>query len=1340
MKKHLPLPSVLFILIAIIPLSLAAQAPAISKWSVSQPFSNRVFIENKGQFNEKIPEGEKIICGVENGNMRIYFTAQGMYYVLEKYKLRIENSLTQEWLKEKVEEDFHKDGKITPTDYSDLFKNQTSVIHIQFGNFTNTGVQLSKVCTDYYTYSNGDKESYVCQAYKKLTYKNVYPNIDIEYYFDENQKEEGLKYNLILHAGADPEKIKLIYSGHKELSIDKKGNLQIFSSGGNLTDSAPKAFYKKDASKGIPATYTITNNSIGFSLGNYDSSQDIIIDPWVTSPAFTTVNNGYGIRVDYYGNCFVYGGGTKIGFLNYTYQVKKFNPAGNLIWTYTTPELSMGFYGDIEITRYGSVFISAGFGFQGGTNPMVLKLNPNGTLSANMATYTPPGGPSFEVWRLSTNKRTNSKTLFLGGGGPPANQLGTVDTSLSGIKTFDTHATTKQLKDIVYMAQEDNESAIYSTVSKNTSSPQDPEDLRMVRSPIPTMSPYSWKAVDPSNNIMEVGNPKYFPAANMSNGLNGMVVGSKYVYTYNGNDIIAWNKGNGNKDHQTNVPNGGFGNFSGIDKDHCNRVYVGVNGVIRRYSSDLSTNTTINTQGDVYDLQLNPLNDRQIYVTGKNFVQLVEFPICTTCINATSTDISGCNWGTATVTVNDPSAQAPFTYSWNTVPAQSTQNISNLQAGTYIVTVQDNTPECPLMWIDTVKISGTYVPCGPTVIVNEGTICEGSCITLQPTVKDASGAVTYNWQPGNLTTEKPDVCPTSTTTYTLNITDANGDKATDTATVYVTPKPQLTVNNPVICLGETANITVTGASSYTWSAGVSPGTTTGTASVQPASTTTYTVSGSTNGCSDTVQFTVTVNPKPQITVNSITICAGTSGTLVASGASSYSWSAGTSPASGATVSVNPTTTTSYTVTGTDNGCSGTAIATVTVSNNLNIQVPAISICLGEKDTLTASGADNYTWSSGATPLGSNQALVNPSSTSTYTVNGTSGNCSGTATVTVTVNPVPVLSANSVSVCPGDTARISISGANQYAWPATFIATGTNTAYTIGTKPTEYIISGTDLNGCKDTVKVMITILPVPEADFTFANASCAPVTINFTDQSSATIASWYWEFGDGTSANLSNPAHLYTNAGVYTVSLIVKNQDGCKDTVVKASCLHILPKPQAILAVSNLEVSEYNPVVQYTNNSTGADNCVLLFDDGEKWNNCAFYLKEKAFFNVGKHCATLIVSNNNNKCIDSTKLCTEVKSEFTFYIPNSFSPEGDGLNDKFNGFGTNILDYQLHIYNRWGEKIFTSTDLHAGWDGTSQTSISTHKLVQEGVYIYRFYITDIYRRSHEYTGKVSLIR
>ncbi|MFN8283538.1 MAG: M43 family zinc metalloprotease [Chitinophagales bacterium] len=432
----------------------------------------------------------------------------------------------------------------------------------------------------------------------------------------------------------------------------------------------------------------------------------------------------------------------------------------------------------------------------------------------------------------------------------------------------------------------------------------------------------------------------------------------------------------------------------------------------------------------------------------------------------------------------------------------------------------------------------------PTVSVNSPTICSGQTATLT-----ASGnATTYTWTG---LTGNPATTPALTSNTSYTVTGTTGTcSATAVATVTVTALPTVSVNNPTICSGQTATLTANGATTYTWTGGL-----TGNPATTPAltSNTSYTVTGTSSGCTNTAVATVTVTPLPNVTVNSPSICAGSTATLTATGATSYSWTGGLSGNPVTTPVLN--TTTSYTVTGTTGSCSKTAVATVTVNTTaptVTITPNPASVCNGDPITLTANGADNYTWSQGGSTT--NTYTFTPSGNVTVSVSGTLTGCTsaGNASVNVTVKPKPTVGVNSPSICSGTTATLTANGATTYTWtgglsgnPATTPALTSNTSYTV---------TGTT-DGCTGTAVAAVTVNALPTVSVN-SPSICSGETATLTASGNATSYSWT----GGLSGNPVTTPALTSNTS-YTVT---GTSGSCTATAVANVSVNATPAQSTI--------------------------------------------------------------------------------------------------------------------------------------------------------------------------------
>ena len=366
------------------------------------------------------------------------------------------------------------------------------------------------------------------------------------------------------------------------------------------------------------------------------------------------------------------------------------------------------------------------------------------------------------------------------------------------------------------------------------------------------------------------------------------------------------------------------------------------------------------------------------------------------------------------------------------------------------------------------------------------------CAPLNVTFNNTSIAgVSSSWNFGNGNTSISNAPPAQTYsapgTYLISLTTTSSTGCTDVSSqsVVVNNGPTVTVPADITqCAGSTvaaATFTSTPAgATFAWTnsnTAIGLGASgngnipsfTATNSTGSPVTATITVTPTLNGCSGTPStYDITINPGPSVSVNTPTICPGGTANLIATGATTYTWSAGATVTGVGTADASPATTTTYTVTGTTAGCTGTATATVTVAASLTVTVNSPSICAGASATLTAGGANTYVWSDGSTD---NPLIVSPASTTTYDVTGSSGGCSGTVTSTVTVNAVPNVVVNSPTICAAGTAVLTAGGATTYLWD-----TG-STVNPLSVSPavtTTYTVTGTTAN-CSASATATVTV-------------------------------------------------------------------------------------------------------------------------------------------------------------------------------------------------------------------------------------------------------------------------
>ncbi len=405
--------------------------------------------------------------------------------------------------------------------------------------------------------------------------------------------------------------------------------------------------------------------------------------------------------------------------------------------------------------------------------------------------------------------------------------------------------------------------------------------------------------------------------------------------------------------------------------------------------TSVATSYTWSTAQTTTTISVSPATTTVYTVTGSN-------GSCSGTQTATVTIGSGLGVSVSSATVcagttTVLTASGATTYTWNTGANTSTITVS--PASTTVYTVSGSVGTCTGSSTSTVNILALPVL---TVTGTPSTLCVG-----QSAILNVSGANTYTWS-NAVTGSSQTVTPITSTSYSVSgINGAGCTSASVSVNVTVSSNPTVSVNSSTVCAGQSATLTATGsASSYIWNTTQ----TTNSISVSPAATTVYTVTGSTSGCNTSQTATVTIGGALSISVNNPTICPGQSAVLTpTSSAVSYTWS--TSQTSN-TISVAPTTTTVYIVSGNSGTCNGVGTSTVFVSSaGPAVTANSATICAGQNASLTANGATSYTWSTGATT-----SVINPSpsTTTNYTVSGSNGGCATDFVTTVSVRPSPVV--------------------------------------------------------------------------------------------------------------------------------------------------------------------------------------------------------------------------------------------------------------------------------------------------------------------------------------------
>lgn len=745
----------------------------------------------------------------------------------------------------------------------------------------------------------------------------------------------------------------------------------------------------------------------------------------------------------------------------------------------------------------------------------------------------------------------------------------------------------------------------------------------------------------------------------------------------------------------------------------------------------------------------------------------------------TALGASVCTNNSATLTATAPGG----IYEWFDAPG-GTLLITNpsyttpLLSATTIYYVQTTILGC------TGPLTPVTVTIAPGLVVNAGpddTICFAGSTTLNGTPNGAG--YTYSWTPvaglSNPAIFNPVASPASTTNYAVTITDAGGCVGTDNVTIYADPQISVAIAGiDVTCFGACNGQTIcipgggTPAYTYLWTSGCVAAS---CSSLCPGSySVTVTDSWGCTATNDTAVFQPTLLTA-SITASAPASCNGAcDGTATAAGnggtiGGGYAYSWNTLPAQ-LTANATGLCDGSYICTITDaNACTATT-SVIIMEPSIVVIAPIVSptICFGGSIVLTASASGgngtpySYAWSpaAGLSATNISNPTASPVGTTIYTVNATDANgCTASpVNVTVTVNPpLSVVAAGNASICSGTSTPISAIASNgtgvpyTYSWsPATGLSNAAianptaNPAIT-----TVYTVTAND--GCSPAVtdSVTITVLALPVVLFSGNILSgCSPVCVTFTDASTvagSTIATWDWTFGDGTTFSGQNPpVHCYSNTGtanaLFTVGLTVTSTSGgCTSSDTYLNYISVFANPIAEFNASPNPATILQPTVNFTDQSTSTSPIVTWnWDFGDGSLGSTTNNPSHNYPNVidGTYNATLTVTDANG-CIGVVSHPIIISPEFTFFIPNAFTPNDDGINDFFYGQGVGIKKYELYVFDRWGNLIFFADELDKYWDGKANHGSD---MAQQDVYVWKVKLTDVFDKKHNYMGTVTIVK
>lgn len=499
------------------------QKPLSSSKSWSQ--DSRSFVQNKGQFdNRNWQSNDPVVFAYNQNPFYIFFSKQGVTYRFDKI---IKNPKRKE------------DKTILPKRV-----NISELIKVKWiGANKNVEIIPSDKSNHHYSYAieKGaiDKVENLnnLESYQKLLYKNVYNGIDIEYVI---HPEGGVKYNVILHPGADPKELKMKYTTPHTNTLDefvtialnKNGQLEIKTSLGDVIEQNPLTFYKASGEE-IPSNYKFEENVLSFELETYNKQEQVIIDPWIVSPTFQTSTAVWEVETDAAGNVYSIGGETPM-------ELKKYDQTGNLQWTYVTPwDTSSVWLGTLATDAAGNSYVTSG------VTAEMHKVDNAG----NFVWQTALGGGlqySSEWWSITFN--CDESNLIVGG------------TWVNGLLSFDFYAGIFEI-DVNNGNVLNGQQVDYTDITafgatpvevRSISSSKNARYIFLTHKDVGAINDNLTLCPNPAPIFQEDNDrnlaykcENYLPETQNGGGLKALIANDDFFYTHTGDQIRQWDINNG---------------------------------------------------------------------------------------------------------------------------------------------------------------------------------------------------------------------------------------------------------------------------------------------------------------------------------------------------------------------------------------------------------------------------------------------------------------------------------------------------------------------------------------------------------------------------------------------------------------------------------------------------------------------------------------------------------------------------------------------------------------------------------------------------------------------------
>ncbi len=421
-----------------------------------------------------------------------------------------------------------------------------------------------------------------------------------------------------------------------------------------------------------------------------------------------------------------------------------------------------------------------------------------------------------------------------------------------------------------------------------------------------------------------------------------------------------------------------------------------------------------------------------------------------------------------------------------------------------------------------------------------------------------------------------------------------------------------------------------------------------------------------------------------------------------------------------------------------------------------------SVNFNNTSTVSSGTNDSWSWDFGdSSPLENSQNPVYEyANAGTYNVTlivTTNNGCTDTITKSAVVHPNPDAQFSTANVCDGtpvlfnDFSNIPVTDIIQ-SWTWNFgdgsplntnqLVSGGHPYANAGTYTVLLLVVSNF--GCSDSISKIVIVNPNPSVSFIVNDtAGCELLCLSFQDASSiitGTNINWTWDVGEeNLISNTQTVDHCYSNASVFfpvlfNVTLTVTSDSGCVSILAKNNYIIVYPNPNASFSALPETTTIINPVISISDASSGVN--FWNWDFGDLSTSADPVPSSHTYADTGSYTITLITSTQYG-CLDTAYQNIIIEPDFSIYIPNSFSPNGDDVNDTFLPKSIFIIKFEMKIFDRWGNLIFRTDDINKGWDGKANHGT---EIALQDVYIYSINVTDIKRKKYSYKGILTLLR